>query len=255
MPTNNKTNYSDNLPANFEVKRGQTQKNVNRTVLSTLLQIFQPESAITALDLPCGDMEFLSYVNKLFPKAKLFGADIEQKKAPDYITFKQMDLTKNFALPDVETFDLITSVSGVMVFGNTQGFINNCVSRLKPGGTLVITNDNCATVTDRLAYLFLARYRIFNTIFEQHDTLIQIVPIQELCYLLKMNNVSIQKIEYTSFYLKDLMYLPFALLVYPFQLFYLLRLKSSLSTIFKKSMYPFKHLFCKHYVIVGKKGN
>jgi len=249
----NQSTSVNGLPVDLEINRGQTQKDVNKTVLETLLQIFPKDSAITTLDLPCGDMEYLSYMHSVFPNAKLHGADIEEKVVPNYVNFAQMDFTKNFAFPDTEIFDLITSISGIMVFGNTLGFLRNCISRLKKGGTLIITNDNPATATDRLAYLFLARYRIFKPVFEDDDTLTQIVPIQELCMVLRMHNIEIEKIEYTSFYLKDLIYLPVALLIYPFQLLYLLKLKSATPKSFKKAMYPFKSLFCKHYIVTGKK--
>lgn len=241
------------FPPGLVIKRANTQKDVNKTVLQRVFQIFPGDASLTALDLPCGDMEYLHYMHTLFPDASLSGADIEAKDPPGYVNFTRMDLTKDFALPDTETFDLITSISGIMVFGNTLGFLRNCISRLKTGGTLIITNDNPATATDRLAYLFLARYRIFKPVFENDDTLTQIVPIQELCRILKMHHIQIEQIEYTSFYLKDLMYLPAAILIYPFQLLYLLKLKSAAPKSLKMMMYPFRSLFCKHYVVTGKK--
>ncbi len=244
------------LPADFVVVRGQTQKDVNRTILSEIVQIFPKEAPIEALDLPCGNLEFLAYVRKLYPAAKLFGADLMPpiNNKPD-ISFVEMDLTKDFTLPTHQQFDLITSISGVMMFSNTLSFVRNCVSRLKPGGTIIITNDNSATIIDRLAYLFLGRYRMFKPIYEDREELTENVPVQELCRLLRTHGITIERIEYTSSYLKDLVYLPAALAVYPLQLLYLRRFKTSLPDKLKWQMYPFKHFFCKHYIIIGRKTN
>lgn len=242
------------LPADFVVERGQTQKDVNYTILANLATRFPKDATIQALDLPCGNLEFLTYLRKLFPTAKLWGADLfpPSNKSLD-VSFVEMDLTKDFTLPDQQQFDLITSISGVMMFSNTLSFIRNCASRLKPGGTFIVTNDNSATIIDRIAYLLFGRYRMFRPIYDDTEELTENVPVQELCRLLRKHGVEIEKIEYTSSYSKDLVYLPAALLVYPIQLLYLSRLKTNLPKSLKQQMYPFKHLFCKHYIITGKK--
>ena len=242
------------LPADFVVARGQTQKDVNYTILANLANRFPKDAVIQALDLPCGNLEFLTYLRKLFPAAKLWGADLfpPSNKRQD-VSFVEMDLTKDFTLPDQQQFDLITSISGVMMFSNTLSFISNCASRLKPGGTFIVTNDNSATIIDRIAYLFFGRYRMFRPIYDDTEELTENVPVQELCRLLRKNGVEIESIEYTSSYSKDLVYLPVALVVYPIQWLYLSRLKTNLPGKLKQQMYPFKHFFCKHYIITGKK--
>ncbi|MEJ7738046.1 MAG: class I SAM-dependent methyltransferase [Chitinophagaceae bacterium] len=249
-----KSPLNNNLPANLIVLRGETQKDVNCTVLTHLANRFSKESVIKALDLPCGNMAFLFYLRALFPLAELVGADLMKPEVQNNdIRFVQMDLTKDFTLPADEQFDLITSISGIMMFSNTLSFIENCILRLKKGGTFVLTNDNSATIIDRLAFLFLGRFRIFKSIYEDTEELTENVPAQELCRLLRTHGVAIETIKYTSFYLKDIKYLPIALLVYPFQLLYLSRLKTDLPRWLKWQMYPFKHLFCKHYIIIGRK--
>ncbi|RZK24504.1 MAG: class I SAM-dependent methyltransferase [Hymenobacter sp.] len=242
------------LPADFVVVRGQTQKDVNRTVLTTLVNRFPADAALRVLDLPCGNLEFLSYVARLFPKATLSGADITAPAvANPAVSFVKMDLTKDFQLPDEPSFDLITSISGVMMFGNTLSFVRNCAARLKPGGTLVITNDNSATIIDKVAYLLFGRYRLFKPIYEDTEELTQYVPLPELCRLLRTHGVAIEQIAYTSFYRKDLLLLPLALLIYPIQKYYLRRLPTQLPPELIAQMYPFKGLFGKHYIITGRK--
>lgn len=242
------------LPETLAVVRGQTQKNVNRTVLTSLINRFSKNEPLRALDLPCGNTEFLSYLQSLFPEASLCGADIAPpRENQHHIPFVAMDLTRDFPIPVQQQFDLVTSISGVMMFSNTLSFVRNCVARLKPGGTFVLTNDNSATIIDRLAYLFLGRYRMFRTVYDDSEEVTQNVPIQELIRLLRTHGITIESIKYESFYAKDLLYLPFALLVYPFQLLYLLRLHTSLPKELKWQMYPFRHFFGKHYIITGVK--
>lgn len=244
------------LPADFVVVRGETQKDVNYTVLTAAINAFPKDAPIEVLDLPCGRLDFLNYVRTLFPVAKLTGADLMPPSViHPTISFVKMDLTRDFTLPEHQKFDLITSISGIMMFSNTLSFIRNCTARLKPGGVFIITNDNSATIIDRLAYLVFGGYRLFRPIYDDTEELTENVPVQELCRLLRTNNIIIERIEYTSSYLKDLIYLPAALVIYPLQLLYLRRLKTSLPDALKKQMYPFKQLFCKHYVITGRKAS
>lgn len=248
MNTNRKT-----IPSNINIERGETQINVNKTVLEELINRYNTSDSFELLDLPCGKLTFLKYVRTLFPSAELSGADIMPASNTEDINFIQMDLSIDFHLPQNKQYDVITSISGVMMFGNTKNFIDNCIKHLKPGGTFIITNDNSATIKDRISYLALGRFRIFGQVFEDNETLTQLVLIQELTRLLRINNISIERIEYTSLYPKDLIFLPFAMLVYPIQLLYLFMKKTSLpkKLIFVK--YSFKQMFYRHYVIVGKK--
>lgn len=241
------------IPTDITIERGETQTNVNKTVLEELLNRYNTSDSFELLDLPCGKLTFLKYVRTLFPSSTLSGADIMPASNTGDISFIQMDLSIDFHLPQNKQYDVITSISGVMMFGNTKNFIDNCIKHLKPGGTFIITNDNSSTIKDRISYLLLGRFRIFGQVFEDNETLTQLVLIQELTRLLRINNISIERIEYTSLYPKDLLFLPFALLVYPFQLLYLIIKKTSLpkKLIFVK--YSFKQMFYRHYVIVGKK--
>lgn len=237
----------------IEVPRGQTQKQVNFTVLNYLYQRFSADDQLSFLDLPCGNMEFLKCVKQLFPLANLTGADLFVPNAQEGINFCQMNLTEDFTLPPDKKFDVLCSVSGVMMFSNTLRFVKNCSSRIKNGGTFILTNDNNATIRDRLAYLFLGRYRIFNLVFEDKELMTENVPINELVRLMRTEGVRIDDITYTSFYPIDVLFLPFALIIYLIQWLYLGTIKTQLPKTLVHQMYPFKHLLCRHYIIRGTK--
>jgi hypothetical protein len=240
-------------PLPFEVPRGQTQTNVNQIILTYLYNLYPQDSTISFLDLPCGNLEFLESVKKIFPLASLTGTDLYAPAARDGIHFTQMDLTKDFALPAEQKFTIVSSISGVMMFSNTLSFIRNCSERIKIGGTFILTNDNNATIRDRLAYFFLGRFRIFNLVFEDKEPMTENVPIQELVRLMRTQGIRIDDIEYTSFYPIDVLFIPFALIAYLTQWLYLKRLKTQFPESLKWQMYPFKHLLGRHYIIRGTK--
>ncbi len=235
-----------------DITRGETQKHVNYNILQYCADKFSKESYFKALDLPCGSMNFLNYMRRLFPKADLYGADLKTPSHHDNFRFIKMDLAKDLITPEEEKFDLITSISGVMMFGNTLNFISNCAARLKKDGIFIVTNDNAATIKDKISFLLLGHYRIFKAIYEDSEEMTQNVPIQELCRLLRINGLTIEEIKYTSAYGKDLIYLPIALLAYPIQWLYLRRLKTTLPAPLKQQMFPFKYCFCRHYIIVSR---
>lgn len=243
------------LPENLHIERGQTQTGVNKKVVTYLYNKFQDNPTFNAVDLPCGNGEFLSYEKQLFPNWQLTGGDIVKMESPVGMNIYQMDLTEAFPFPEDKQFDLVTTISGIMMFSNTLSFIKNCSNSIKPGGTFILTNDNNATIKDRLAYMFIGRYRIFNLVFEDDTPMTENVPINEVVRLIRTNGIEIEDIEYTSLYPKDLLFLPFALVAYATQYLYLQRLKTRLPAALKFKMYPFKHLFCRHYIIYGKKIN
>ena len=241
------------LPNGEKIERGETQKDVNTTVLAELARRFNHDSELNVIDLPCGKGRFLSYLKAIFPKAKLNGADIFPPDKTENMNCHQMDLSKEFTIPNGEQFDLITSISGVMMFGNTHSFIENCCTRLKKGGLMVVTNDNASTIIDRISFLTIGRHRQFPLIYEDDQGMTQNIPIQELIRLMRNKGLTISKVEYTSFYKKDLIYLPFALLFAPLQYLYVKRLKTALPPDIIKQMFGFKQYFYKHYIIYATK--
>jgi len=237
----------------MHIERGETQKNVNRAVLEMLDANLDKSKSLKMLDLPCGKGKFLSYCKQLFPGNELHGADIVELDKSNGIQFHQMDLTQDFTLPEGSSFDVVTSISGVMMFENTRNFIENCSNLLKKDGTFVVTNDNSATIIDKLSFLLLGRTRQFRLVYEDDEGLKQNLSIQALVRMVRNADIEITDIRYTSFYPKDLIFLPLILLVAPFKYWHLSRSKANLPEELTKKMYNFRHFLCKHYIIMGKK--
>lgn len=235
----------------LDIPRGNTQKNVNKTLLAYLLSAYDPSDPLRVLDMPCGAFEWLRLLGQLFPRATLVGSDLAAGMPPEDVQFLAADATQPFDFGG--NFDLVTSISGIMMFGNTQSFIRHCSRQLKVGGTLVITNDNIFTVRDRLSFLFSGRVRRFKLLPETNEAISQQIPLQEVCRQMNRNGVAITKITYTSFYAEDWLFAPLAIILYPFQWLSLRRTKSSIPWSLRRQMFPFGALLGRHYLVIGQK--
>ncbi|GAA4353535.1 hypothetical protein GCM10023185_14260 [Hymenobacter saemangeumensis] len=237
------------------VPRGNTQKHVNREVLRYLLERSGLSSQSRVLDLSCGDGELLTLLRRYWPQATLVGSDIRSTApAVPGLYYQQADLSQPFEIaPGAGAFDLVTSVSGVMMFGNTRTFIASSARHVRPGGQLLVTNDNILTMRDRVSYLFTGRVRRFKLLFEADEKITQLVQHQELKRLLEIHGLEVKEVFYTSFYTEDLLYLPLALLIYPFQWLSTRRLKNSTPQALRQQLFGFKSLLCRHYVMIAHK--
>jgi 2-polyprenyl-3-methyl-5-hydroxy-6-metoxy-1,4-benzoquinol methylase len=205
------TNDSQTIP------HGNTQRGVNHAVLSFLQTRFNADDAFSLLDIPCGRGEFVLTVKRLFPSSRITCADLHANAPNGDVRFVSMDATKPFPFSADEQFDVIISISGVMEFDNTTGFVSECVKRLNPGGCIIITNDNAFTVRDRLSFLFLGRLRRFSLLLAAHAHTYKYVPAQELLKMFLEQNLTLERVEYVSFCYEDLLFLPLALILYPLQ--------------------------------------
>jgi SAM-dependent methyltransferase len=242
-----------------QVPRGNTQKHVNRDVLTDLLRHEAPrlaQPALRWLDAPCGAGEFLAQVRRFFPQAHLSGTDV-RPEAPtvpgEAVQYLRGDLSQGVPFGEVAPFDVVTSISGIMCFANTAQFVGGCAQRLRAGGLLLISNDNCLTVRDRLSYLFSGRVRRFRLLFEPTEGNFQLVQHQELKRLFDVNGIALTRVVYTSFYTEDLLYLPLALVLWPWQWWQLRRTRSSTGHALRRQLFGFKSLLYRHYFFVGEK--
>lgn len=242
-----------------QVPRGNTQKHVNRAVLRDLLtheatRLGRP--GLRWLDAPCGAGEFLEQVRRFFPQADLSGTDV-RADAPAVpgapVRYQPADLSRGVPFAEAAPFDVVTSISGIMCFANTAQFVGQCAERLAPRGVLLVSNDNCLTVRDRLSYLFSGRVRRFRLLFEPDEGNFQLVQHQELKRLFDINGIELQRVVYTSFYTEDLLYLPLALLLWPWQWWQLRRARSCTGHALRQQLFGFKSLLYRHYFFVGEK--
>lgn len=242
-----------------QVPRGNTQKHVNRDVLTYLLRheaarLMQP--ALRWLDAPCGAGEFLTQVRRFFPQAALSGTDV-RAEAPAVLgeagQYVRGDLSRGVPFAEAALFDVVTSISGIMCFANTAQFVQGCAQRLRVGGLLLVSNDNCLTVRDRLSYLFSGRVRRFKLLFEPDEGNFQLVQHQELKRLFDLSGIALTRVVYTSLYTEDLLYLPLALLLWPWQWWQVRRTRSSTGHALRQQLFSFKSLLYRHYFFVGEK--
>jgi 2-polyprenyl-3-methyl-5-hydroxy-6-metoxy-1,4-benzoquinol methylase len=244
--------HENALPENLQVQRAQTETGVNTTLLNYLAQRFSKYVPMQVLELPCGNMEFAAGMKQVLPMAEITAADIVSPQGKPGIRFVQMDLSKPFTLPP-QQYDLVTSVSGVMMFNNIGQFIESCCSRTKSGGTFIVTNDNSNTLKDRLTFLLFGNLRMFKPVFADTEGVVENVPVQALVKMLRNNGVQIKDIVYTSSGWKEYLFLPLGLLTYPLQRWYLRKFRQVLPQDLVRKMYPFKHLFSRHYIIITEK--
>lgn len=236
------------------VPRGNTQTNVNREVLRYLLERSGLGPASRVLDAPCGEGAFLAVLRRCWPGAALAGCDLLPAGPPvPGLRYQPVDLTQPFDLSDGQPFDLVTSISGIMMFGNTRTFVASCAQQLRPGGVLIITNDNVLGARDRLSYLLMGRVRFFKLLFDTHEAMPQFVQQQELKRLFEEHGVELEEVHYTSFYAKDWFFWPLALLLFPFQWLYLRSVSSPTSQALRQQMFGFRSLVGRHYIFVGRK--
>ena len=249
--------YQTEVATLGEVPRGNTAAGVNKTILEYLHKNLTRNQWTSVLDLPCGNGMFLSAVRKHFDM-KVKGGDIREKPAllsPDeYIV---IDAASPFpALPD-EKFDVITCISGIGEFGNTSQFFDFCRTRLNDGGALFVSNDNVATIQDRLLYLVLGRTRRMKLFRIYRQSLWNLIPIGILIRFLHDAGFAIEDIRYLVNKKKDYWMLPLALLVFPIQYLYVYFAyffeKVRAPYDLRRKMYPFRSLYSAHYVVIARR--
>lgn len=232
-----------------KVPRGNTCKGVNRAVLELISSLVANPATASFLDLPCGRGEFMGVIRQRYPEATVRGADLFPAETDPGVVVA--DLSRPLTIFGAMRFDAITCISGVMEFDNTLQFISSCRELLTDDGRLFLTNDNILTVRDRLSFLLFGRVRRFMLHAPPPQPTWKMVPIQNLARCLADAGLDLEDVHYTSASAKELLFLPLGMLIWPFQ-------QAALASVEKSSrpaaeLYPFRSLFCRHYVIVAKR--
>lgn len=239
------------------IEKGNTQKGVNFRVLKFLHQYFQGSKTLSSLlDAPCGQGEFLKAVKQFFPKAELEGQDLFASPLPEIKQhFRKGDLKVTFTGLDDRKFDVITCISGVMVFDHVSGFIENASRHTKTEGLFVLTNDNILTVRDRLSFLFFGRLKRFKLHYSVEEGNWNVLLVQALWKLLRLNKFEVIKVEYCSYYAEDILFLPLALILFPIWWMFIHFGKGEMDAQTRKQLFPFAALLARHYIIYSRKLN
>lgn len=237
-----------------EIPRANTQKNVNKTVFAMIKsELNNAKSGDTWVDAPCGTGEFAHFIKQQAPHINVIGVDLFSNSAHKNITSHKKSAHDFFREQKDSSLNLITCISGVMCFDGIYELISLYSRVLKSEGTLVITNDNVVTIRDRLNFLFFGHFKRFKLLYSQTEGNWNVVLPQAIFSLLKKNNFKKIQIKYTSIYAEDFLFLPFAFLVYPFFLIYLLTRKSEMTLSERIELYPFISLIARHYVVKATK--
>lgn len=243
-----------------KVANGNTAIGVNQAIINYLLEQNQNHKSGSqfldsgsALDLPCGHGDFLLALKEHFPGLSVQGKDLYETPLPEAKPFFTQAGVDQWAPHSGQKFDLISCISGVMVFDNIVAFIEQCSAHLKPGGTYVITNDNVLTARDRVSWLLWGRLRRFKKFYNLDEGNWNVVLIQALVRFCIKNDIEIQKIEYVTIRWEDLFFAPLAILLYPLQVLSLFKAPAYLPLSLRYQMFSFKSLMARHYIIYGKK--
>lgn len=237
-----------------QIPRGNTQKNVNKTVLELIKPDYFSKKVTThVLDIPCGEAQFSNYLASEYPHFIIDGVDPFAIPKNSKINFHQQDATNFFKENNSQNYDLIMCISGIMCFDNLPVLFSEFKNNLKTNSQLILTNDNILTFRDRLNFLLFGHPKRFSIFYKKNEGNWNIVPIQTLYMLYERNIFKDIEIKYCSIYIEDFLLIPFALINYLIFLPYILSKKSNLSWKTKLKLFPFKSMIARHYVMSGYK--
>jgi SAM-dependent methyltransferase len=121
------------------------------------LEFLKSVSMKTYLDVGCGDGNFASIVKRATSGVNVYGTDISAKAvklAEDKgITAFCVDLSCQRIPIDSEYFDAVFAGEVIEHVFDTDHFLDEIHRVLKPGGSLVLTTPNLASLYNRLALL------------------------------------------------------------------------------------------------------
>jgi len=238
-----------------DLPRGKTCRGVYRAALTYFLKQFDTRDPLAILDAPAGRGDFLLAFRKQFPNAKMVGIDLFTEPHPEAAEMiHRVDVHAGLEDLAEGPFDLVTCISGVMCFDGISQVISQFKEQLKPGGRLLLSNDNEATMADRLSYLFLGRTHTFRLACNHNESNWNQMNIQALWMLLAQNGFEIEHVEYTHIRVLDrwLYTLPAALL-YPLQRRALMAGKGTMPKEDRRRLFPFISLLARHYILVARR--
>ncbi|MEQ8955359.1 MAG: hypothetical protein RL120_14605, partial [Gammaproteobacteria bacterium] len=158
----------------------------------------------------------------------------------------------DFSRQAPDGFDVITCISGVMVFEGLGTFLKNCRNNLANDGVLVLTNDNSITIRDRLSFLLSGRVRRYRLFMEAGEECWNYISLGALLIKLEENGFRLERIKYVSVFPEDWIWFPLIPVVYFLQLAVLFR-PGRYSLTERLALIPPAALICRHYILVCSK--
>jgi 2-polyprenyl-3-methyl-5-hydroxy-6-metoxy-1,4-benzoquinol methylase len=232
------------------IPRGNTAPGVNLEIIE-YLQTAEAAGGdrFTALDVPCGNGEFLNALIRIFPGASITGSDIKTPPDDFQHRFVRFDASRN-EFSASEQFDLITCISGLMEFDNTSFFLSGLRKVLKDDGLLIVTNDNILSVRDRILYLLFGRFGQFPLFTAPRSPTWKIIPIQNLLRILDDVGFEVDDVRFVAPSPAEWLWAPLALILFISQRLYLLRVAPNEMV---RKIFTFRSLLSRHYVLICKK--
>ena len=235
------------------IPKGMTCAGVHRAIVESLLKEGGDLRGKAMLDLPCGRADLIESLKTFFPEAIYRGCDLTRPTALTDAEFTQVDATRLFrAFPEID-FHYFFCVSGLQEFDDTFQFLKSCANHLAVGGKLFLSVDNTVAMGDRISYFFFGRVRQYRLFLTQDQPCWRYVALQNIVKMLRSAGFEIREVTYLHSRWTDWLLLPLALLVYPIQYLYLLIAKSKMPISERVMYYPFRSMFCRHYIMVCEK--
>lgn len=234
------------------VPRGSTQKGVNQAVFDLLAEALDASTAQTLIDVPCGHGDFAQFLSKTFPRLKVIGVDAFEDGSNKGFEFHRQTAHEFLGHASVGPVDAVTCISGIMCFDGAEGLFAKFAEALKPGGTVVVTNDNIMTVRDRFNFLFFGHFKRFPLLYKVREGNWNVVLPQGVVMLLRRAGFQDIKVRYTSIYFEDWFLAPFALLLFPLFFLNLALRRSDMSLRERLRLFPPQALLARHYVISAR---
>lgn len=231
------------------VPKGNTAAQVNETALKMLSKLLPKTKRI--LDLPSGEGEWLGYIKKKYPHLQAVGVDVRRDIPSADFEFHSLDVTKD-TIPGRE-YDIVTSISGLVCFGNHLKFFREVGDALNKKGVFLVTHDNHWTVRDRFSYLLFGTFKRFPVLYRAGEGNTQVTNIMTVIDTLEKAGFQWNRIVYTSVRFEDLLWVPFAALLWIFQGPALALAKSRYTRKQRRMIFPFKALYARHYLILAER--
>jgi hypothetical protein len=237
-----------------EVERGNTCPGVNAEILHYIARRLDRSLPLRFLDVPCGDGAFLRSAARIFPASERFGADLcaAAETSDSIMEVISFDAAREHLPQNLGKFDVITSISGIMEFGNCLFFLEGLREMLSENGILIVSNDNLLSIRDRLLYAAFGRTRQYNGFAGSFPTW-KPTSVSALIRTIQEAGLVPFELQYVRPRIQEYLWSPIAMPVYAVQRLYDRISGFDAANKSGLNLRPFNSLFSRHYFIACRK--